>query len=94
MKILLRLFAAIHAVIALLLICGALLVIVIAVHVCWTALDAGLGIDAAQEIIEAIGLIAVAVVAGWGVFIRLNRYAEELEPEAMDQAKDEDKKLE
>ncbi len=42
----------------------------------------------------SILLAAGVLVAGWGVFIRLNRYAEELEPEAMDQAKDEDKKLE
>jgi len=39
-------------------------------------------------------LISVGVLlAGWGVFIRLNRYAEELEPEAMAAAKREDKKL-
>jgi hypothetical protein len=34
------------------------------------------------------------LLAGWGVFIRLNRDAEELEPEAMQQAKQEDRKLE
>jgi len=34
-----------------------------------------------------------ALLAGWGLFIRLNRYAEELEPEAMQEAKSEDKKL-
>ncbi|HJV80328.1 hypothetical protein [Noviherbaspirillum sp.] len=40
-------------------------------------------------------LIAVGVLlAGWGLFIRFNRYAEELEPEAMKQAKQEDSKLE
>jgi hypothetical protein len=33
------------------------------------------------------------LLAGWGVFIRLNRYAEELEPEAMKEAKREDRKL-
>ena len=33
-----------------------------------------------------------ALLAGWGLFIRLNRYAEELEPEAMAEAKDEDRK--
>lgn len=33
------------------------------------------------------------VLAGWGLFIRLNRYAEELEPEAMASAKREDEKL-
>lgn len=39
-------------------------------------------------------LIAVGIMlAGWGLFIRLNRYAEELEPEAMEAAKQEDRKL-
>ncbi|KIQ29273.1 membrane protein [Variovorax paradoxus] len=33
------------------------------------------------------------LMAGWGIFIRLNRYAEELEPEAMEEAKSEDAKL-
>jgi hypothetical protein len=34
-----------------------------------------------------------ALLAAWGVFIRFNRFAEELEPEAMKEAKQEDKKL-
>jgi len=34
------------------------------------------------------------MLAGWGVFIHLNRSAEELEPEAMEEAKSEDRKLE
>jgi hypothetical protein len=39
-------------------------------------------------------LVATAtLLAGWGVFVRLNGFAEQLEPEAMEQAKDEDKKL-
>ena len=33
------------------------------------------------------------LLAGWGLFVRLNRYAEELEPEAMADAKREDIKL-
>jgi hypothetical protein len=33
------------------------------------------------------------LLASWGLFIRWNRYAEELEPEAMKQAKLEDRKL-
>jgi hypothetical protein len=33
------------------------------------------------------------MLAGWGIFIKLNRAAEELEPEAMQEAKREDKKL-
>jgi len=36
---------------------------------------------------------SAALLAGWGLFIRMNRYAEELEPEAMAEAKREDKKL-
>ncbi len=40
-------------------------------------------------------LVAVAILrAGWGAFIYFNRFAEELEPEAMENAKEEDKKLE
>lgn len=34
------------------------------------------------------------LLAGWGVFVHLNRSAEELEPEAMEQAKSEDAKVE
>jgi hypothetical protein len=32
-------------------------------------------------------------LAAWGLFVRLNRFAEELEPEAMAEVKREDKKL-
>jgi hypothetical protein len=41
-----------------------------------------------------VGLTAAALLAAWGVFIHLNRSAEELEPEAMEQAKREDAKVE
>jgi hypothetical protein len=44
----------------------------------------------ASLLLAATGLL----LAGWGVFIRFNRYAEELEPEAMQRAKEEDHKLE
>jgi hypothetical protein len=37
-----------------------------------------------------IGLAAGVLLAAWGLFIRFNRSAEELEPEAMEQAKRED----
>ena len=166
MKILIRFFASLHALIAVLFVCASLILIAIAVNSGWHALAEGLDTKAAQGIIEAIGLIAVAVVAlqiaqtiveeeiireadvsaptrvrrylsrflvvivialaveglvatfkalhddlsqlpyaasivisvavllaGWGVFIRLNRSAEELEPEAVAEAKSEDKKL-
>ena len=42
----------------------------------------------------AIGVAAGVLLAAWGVFIRLNRSAEELEPEAMEKTKREDRKLE
>jgi hypothetical protein len=145
---------------------AALVLVVIASHMGWMALGEGLNKDAAQTIIEAIGLLAAAVVAlqiaqtiaeeeviraahvsgptrvrrflsrflvvlvvaltieglvatfralhenpsqlpaaasilvgtalllaEWGLFIRLNVSAESLEPEAMAEAKREDKKL-
>lgn len=42
----------------------------------------------------AIGGSAALLLVAWGVFVRLNRSAEELEPEAMQQAKSEDDKVE
>lgn len=44
----------------------------------------------AATLIVAVGLL----LAGWGAFVWFNRAAEELEPEAMAQAKSEDEKLE
>lgn len=166
MKVFLRAFSIVHAVMAILFACGALMLIIIAARIGALAFAAGLDRDAAQEIIEAVGLLAAAVVAlqiaqtiaeeevvrdaqisgptrvrrflsrflvvvvvalsieglvatfkatrqdaehliyaasiilaagvllvGWGLFVRLNRYAEEIEPEAMADAKKEDSKL-
>jgi hypothetical protein len=166
MKIVLRLISTIHGLMAVLFACAGLVLIVIAARIGWSVVVAGLDRAAAQGIIEAIGLLAAAVVAlqiaqtiteeevirdaqisaptrvrrflsrflvvvvvalaveglvatfkalhedmaqlpfaasllasvglllaGWGAFIRLNRYAEELEPEAMADAKREDRKL-
>jgi hypothetical protein len=42
----------------------------------------------------SIGVAAAALLTGWGVFIKLNRSAEELEPEAMERTKREDQKME
>lgn len=42
----------------------------------------------------AIAIAAAALLAAWGVFVRLNKSAEELEPEAMERAKSEDRKVE
>jgi len=166
MKAIMRAFAIIHGLMAVLFACAALMLVVIAAHMGWAAFTWGLDQAAAQEVIEAVGLLAAAVVAlqiaqtiaeeeviraahisaptrvrrflsrffvvvvvalaieglvatfkalhedpaqlpyaasilfsvgvilaGWGVFIRLNRSAEELEPEAMAEAKREDQKL-
>lgn len=166
MKSLLPLFRIVHALIALLFASAALVLIVIAARTGWLALAHSWDAVAAQVIIEAIGLLAAAVVAlqiaetiteeevirgadisaptrvrrflsrffvvlivalaieglvatfkalhedltqlpyaastlmatalllaAWGVFVHLNRSAEELEPEAMEDAKREDKKL-
>ena len=42
----------------------------------------------------AASVVGVALlVAAWGYFIRANRSAEDVEPEAMAQAKEEDRKL-
>ena len=43
----------------------------------------------AAALIAAVGIL----LAAWGLFIRLNRFAEELEPEAMADVKREDRKL-
>lgn len=43
----------------------------------------------ASLLIASVGMLLV----GWGVFIRLNTAAEKLEPEAMDDAKSEDAKV-
>ena len=40
-----------------------------------------------------VGISAAALMIAWGVFIRLNTSAEALEPEGMQQAKDEDWKV-
>lgn len=42
----------------------------------------------------SIGIAAGVLLAAWGVFIRLNKSAEELEPEAMERTKREDEEIE
>lgn len=51
--------------------------------------------EAPQQLpyVAAIGASAALLLVAWGVFIRLNRSAEELEPEAMQDAKDEDREV-
>jgi hypothetical protein len=159
-------FGIVHAAIALLFAAGALFLIVVGAQMGWHALHADSGLAAAQEVIEAIGILAAAVVAlqiaetiveeevvrdadisaptrvrrflsrffvvvvvalaieglvatfravhddvgdllyvaalvggvalllaAWGVFVHLNRSAEELEPAAMEEVQAEDAKL-
>jgi Ni/Fe-hydrogenase subunit HybB-like protein len=42
----------------------------------------------------SIAVAAGVLLAAWGLFIRMNRSAEELEPEAMEKTKSEDARLE
>lgn len=166
MKKLMLAFGLVHALIALLFTAGALFLIVIGARMGWAAASLEIGLEAAQEVIEAIGILAAAVVAlqiaetiveeevvrdadisaptrvrrflsrffvvivvalgieglvatfhavhnelqellyvgalvsgvgvllaAWGVFVHLNRSAEELEPAAMQEAQAEDHKV-
>ena len=166
MKLLLGAFALVQGLMAVLFAAASLVLTAVAARTGWDAVSSGLDMRSAQQIIEAVGLLAAAVVAlqiaqtiaeeevirevhvsaptrvrrflsrflvvlivalvieglvatfkglhedirllgyaalllasvavllaGWGVFIHLNRSAEELEPEAMEEAKREDRKL-
>src|SRR4249920_2187336 len=63
MKTVLRLISTVHGLMAALFACAAAVLIVIATRVGWTALTSGLDRAAAQGVIEAVGLLAAAVVA-------------------------------
>src|SRR5687768_6057605 len=41
----------------------------------------------------SVAIAAAALLAAWGVFVRMNRAVEELEPEGIDEAKREDHKV-
>jgi hypothetical protein len=43
---------------------------------------------------SGVALVAAALLAGWGVFVKLNRSAEELEPEAIERTKRQAEKIE
>lgn len=40
-----------------------------------------------------VGIATAALLAAWGLFVRLNKAAEEIEPEAMEKVKREDKSM-
>src|SRR3569832_2904551 len=64
MKNLRRIFAAVHALMAFFFGCAAILLIFTSVSAAWHAVSSyGLNTDASHDIIEAIGLLGVAVVA-------------------------------
>ncbi|MGQ0713684.1 MAG: hypothetical protein ACT4PJ_08115 [Gemmatimonadaceae bacterium] len=44
--------------------------------------------------IAVVGVAAAALLAAWGVFVKLNKSAEELEPEALEDATSEDREVE
>lgn len=166
MKMVLGAFAIVQGVMAVLFAAAGLALLLIAARTGWQAVVEGLTTGAAQVVIEAVGLLAAAVVAfqiaqtiaeeevirdahvsaptrvrrfisrflvvivvalavegvvatfkavhegldklvyagvllasvalllaAWGVFVQANRHAEDLEPEAMQDAKDEDRKF-
>jgi hypothetical protein len=73
-----------------------LMVIVVALSLETVVLVFRVSQDAPEQLpyVACIGLTAAALLAAWGVFVKLNRSAEELEPEAMQAAKREDRKVE
>lgn len=73
-----------------------MIVLVVALSIETVVLTFRVGTESPQDLpyIAAIGFTAAALLAAWGVFVRLNRSAEELEPEAMQAAKREDRKVE
>ena len=73
-----------------------LVVIVVALSLEMVVLVFRVSQDAPHQLpnVAWIGLTAAALLAAWGVFVKLNRSAEELEPEAMQATKQEDVKVE
>lgn len=72
-----------------------MVVLVVALSIETLVLTFRLSHEAPEQLpyVAAIGVTAAALLVAWGVFIHLNRSAEELEPEGMEQAKQEDKKV-
>jgi hypothetical protein len=73
-----------------------MVVLVVALSIETVVLTFRFAQDAPQHLPYAasIGLTAAAMLAAWGLFIWFNRSAEQLEPEAMQAAKREDRKIE
>jgi hypothetical protein len=73
-----------------------MVVLVVALSIETVVLMFRLGQDTPEHLPYAasVGYVAAALLAAWGLFIWLNRSAEEIEPEAMAAAKREDRKVE
>jgi hypothetical protein len=73
-----------------------MVVLVVALSIETVVLIFRLGQDAPEMLpyVASVGYAAAALLAAWGVFVWLNRGAEHLEPEAMQAAKREDRKVE
>jgi hypothetical protein len=72
-----------------------MVVLVVALSIETLVLVFRLGREAPEQLpfVAWIGVMAAALLAAWGVFVWLNRSAEELEPEAMQEALEEDEKV-
>jgi hypothetical protein len=70
------------------------LVVALSIEALVTAFRFSHEVPAQLPYAAAIGLMAAALLAAWGLFIWLNQSAEQLEPEAMEQTKQEDAKVE
>jgi hypothetical protein len=73
-----------------------MVVLVVALSIETLVLVFRLSQDAPEDLPYAasVGAAAALLLVAWGLFIRFNRAAEELEPEAMRDAKREDRKIE
>jgi hypothetical protein len=73
-----------------------MVVLVVALSIETLVLAFRLSHEAPEQLpfVAGIGLTAAVLMAAWGLFIRLNTSAEELEPDEMRQAKQEDRKVE
>ena len=72
-----------------------MVVLVVALSIETVVLTFRLGSQAPESLpyVASIGATAALLLAAWGVFIWFNRSAEQLEPEAMREAKQEDRKI-
>ena len=73
-----------------------MVVLVVALSLETMVLVFRVGQEAPEQLpyVASVGVAAALLLVAWGVFIRMNTSAEELEPEAMQAAKGEDSKIE